>query len=193
MKFELMTLPYEDNGLEPYLSAETIAYHHGKHHGAYVKNLNGLIENTEFENQSLDYIIKNSTGAVFNNAAQVFNHDFYWLGLCGAPTQASEQLSLLIQNNFGSMEDFKKAIFAQAMSLFGSGWVWLILTKEGKLSIEKFSNADTPIAHDKMPLLTCDIWEHAYYIDYRNGRANYLENWWKLINWDFISTNLTNT
>ena len=190
MKFELMKLPYEETALEPYISSETLAYHHGKHHAGYVNKLNALIAGTEFEDKRLDYIIKNASGAIFNNAAQVFNHDFYWHGLLGRTTNASVELSDLIERDFGSMEDFKKLFLEKAASLFGSGWVWLVVTEDKKLIIEAFSNADNPIHHNKTPLLTCDVWEHAYYIDYRNGRADYLQNWWKLVNWEFVSDNL---
>lgn len=190
MKFELMKLPYADNALEPHISAETISYHYGKHHATYVKNLNNLIEGTEFADQSLIEIIKNSSLGIFNNAAQVYNHDFYWLGLSPDATSASDKLTAQINKDFGSMDAFKKEFFANALSLFGSGWVWLVLANDGTLSIEKHSNADNPIAHGKTPLLTCDVWEHAYYIDYRNGRADYLEKWWQLVNWKFVSDNI---
>lgn len=190
MKFELMKLPYEETALQPYISSQTITYHYGKHHAGYVNKLNALIENTEYEEKSLEYIIKNSQGAIFNNAAQVFNHDFYWHGLLGTSTQASVELSDMIERDFGSMEDFKKSFLSKAAALFGAGWVWLVVREDNQLVIEEYSNADNPLHHNKMPLLTCDVWEHAYYIDYHNSRADYLENWWKLINWEFISDNL---
>ncbi len=135
--------------------------------------------------------MQHSTGGIFNNAAQVFNHNFYWLGLSGISTNPSIELSDLIKHCFGSMEAFKKEFLDKAAGLFGSGWVWLVLTKDGNLSIEELSNADNPMHYNRMPLLTCDIWEHAYYIDYRNVRPDYLENWWKVINWKFVSNNLT--
>lgn len=190
MKFELMKLPYEINALEPYISSETISYHYGKHHAGYVKKLNTLVEGTEFENKSLEEIIKNATGGVFNNAAQVFNHDFYWLGLGEAPAAPSAALLERIKLDFGSMEDFKTSFLDKATTLFGSGWVWLVLGADGKLAIKQFSNADNPVHHDETPLLTCDVWEHAYYVDYRNARADYLKNYWKVINWSFVSDNL---
>jgi Fe-Mn family superoxide dismutase len=190
MKFELMKLPYSETALEPNISSETISYHYGKHHATYVKKLNALIEGTEFADKSLEDIVKNATGGIFNNAAQVYNHNFYWYGLSPTPSDASTQLADLVKRNFGSMEDFKKSFLAKATTLFGSGWVWLILTPDGKLVIEQFSNADNPIHHGEIPLLTCDVWEHAYYVDYRNGRPDYLENWWKIINWKFVSDNL---
>ena len=189
MKFELMLLPFEKEALEPYISSETVTYHYGKHHAGYVSKLNTLIEGTEYENKPLEYIVKYATGGIFNNAAQVFNHNFYWLGLSNSSSTCSVALSDIINHDFGSHEEFKKLFLAKAMALFGSGWVWLVLTKEGNLNIEAYSNADTPICHRNIPLLTCDVWEHAYYIDYRNGRADYLENWWKLINWEFVSDN----
>ncbi len=190
MNFELMSLPFEKTALEPYISSETISYHHGKHHAGYVNKLNALIEGGDYADKPLEYIIKYAGGAIFNNAAQVYNHNFYWLGLCKSATSCSVELSDMIIKAFGSENDFKKSFLAKAAALFGSGWVWLVLTKEGNLDIAEFSNADNPLRHDQGPLLTCDVWEHAYYIDYRNGRADYLENWWKLINWQFVSDNL---
>jgi len=190
MKFELMQLPYAENALEPYISSETISYHYGKHHAGYVNKLNTLIEGTEFATQSLEEIIKNATGGIFNNAAQVYNHNFYWNGLLASPTKATDALSTLITRDFGSMEAFKKQFLAAAAGLFGSGWAWLVLNKEGKLVIVAYSNADNPLHHGDTALLTCDVWEHAYYVDYRNRRPDYLENYWKLINWKFVSDNL---
>lgn len=190
MKFELMSLPFEEAALEPYISSETIRYHYGKHHAGYVNKLNGLIEGKEYEDNPLEYMVKYTNGAVFNNAAQVYNHNFYWLGLSPTSTTCSVALSDMIKHDFGSQEEFKKQFLAKAAALFGSGWVWLVLKNDGKLVIEEFSNADNPLCHNEIPLLTCDVWEHAYYIDYRNGRADYLENWWKLINWTFVSDNL---
>jgi Fe-Mn family superoxide dismutase len=190
MKFELMSLPYTQVALEPYLSSETLSYHYGKHHAGYVNKLNILIEGTEYSDKSLEHIVKNATGAIFNNAAQVFNHDFYWKGLSPVESNPSNRITDLIVRDFGSEEKFKEALLSVASGFFGSGWVWLILTDDKHLVIETTSNADTPIRHSKVPLLTCDVWEHAYYIDYRNGRPDYLENWWKLINWKFVSDNL---
>ncbi len=190
MNFELMSLPFEKAALEPYISSETITYHHGKHHAGYVNKLNALIEGGDYADKPLEYIIKYAGGAIFNNAAQVYNHDFYWHGLSKNATSCSVELSDMIIKAFGSEDEFKKSFLAKAAALFGSGWVWLVLTKEGNLAIAEFSNADNPLRHELVPLLTCDVWEHAYYIDYRNGRADYLENWWKLINWQFVSDNL---
>jgi Fe-Mn family superoxide dismutase len=185
-----MELPYEPSALEPYFSAETISYHYGKHHAGYVNKLNSLIEGTPYEDKTLDDIIKNGDGAIFNNAAQVYNHDFYWKGLSATATNPSAKLLGLIERDFGSIKAFEEAFLAAATGFFGSGWTWLIMTNAQKLEIKTTSNADTPLRHEEIPLLTCDVWEHAYYIDYRNGRPNYLANWWILINWDFVSDNL---
>lgn len=190
MKFELMSLPFDKAALEPHISSETISYHYGKHHAGYVNKLNTLIEGSEYADKPLEYIVKNAGGGIFNNAAQVYNHDFYWNGLTNSSTTCSVELSDMINTVFGSQEDFKKLFLDKAATLFGSGWVWLVLTKDGTLGVEQYSNADNPLRHDKIPLLTCDVWEHAYYIDYRNGRADYLESWWKLVNWKFVSDNL---
>jgi superoxide dismutase, Fe-Mn family len=191
MKHTLMELPYEQTALEPYISAETISYHYGKHHAGYVNKLNSLIEGTEYEDKPLEHIIKYAQNAIFNNAAQIFNHDFYWKGLKNASTAPSVELLSLIERDFGSMKTFEETFLAAATGFFGSGWVWLSISNEKKLEIKMTTNADTPMRHGDTPLLTCDVWEHAYYIDYRNGRATYLSNWWKLINWNFVSTNLS--
>lgn len=190
MQHTLMTLPYEQTALEPYISAETVSYHYGKHHAGYVNKLNTLIEGTEHDGKSLEYLVKYADGTIFNNAAQIYNHDFYWHCLSDTPHPPSIELFDLIKRDFGSMEAFKETFLMTAAGLFGSGWVWLVISNESTLSIEKTSNADTPIRHGHIPLLTCDVWEHAYYIDYRNGRPDYLENWWKLVNWEFVSGNL---
>lgn len=190
MKHVLMTLPYAQSALEPYISAETLSYHYGKHHAGYVNKLNTLIEGTEYADMPLEHIIMNAKDALFNNAAQVFNHDFYWKGLNNGASIASAELSGLIERDFGSMETFKEKFLTAAAGFFGSGWIWLIVTKEGKLEIKMTSNADTPLRHHHTPLMVCDVWEHAYYIDYRNGRADYLANWWRLINWNVVSDNL---
>ncbi|MDD5212181.1 MAG: superoxide dismutase [Sulfuricurvum sp.] len=190
MKHALMELPFEPSALAPAISAETISYHYGKHHAGYVTKLNTLIEGTEFEDKSLEYIIMHADNAIFNNAAQVYNHDFYWKSLSAVSTTPSVALLDLIGRDFGSMQAFEEAFIAAAAGFFGSGWIWLIMTGEGKLEIKTTSNADTPIRHGETPLLTCDVWEHAYYIDYRNVRPDYLTNWRKLINWNFVSENL---
>jgi len=192
MAYILMKLPYAETALEPHISAETVSYHYGKHHAGYVSKLNSLVEGTPFEGAPLLRIIEQAEGAVFNNAAQVFNHDFYWLGLSPEATKPSVELSDMIDRDFGSMDAFKEKFLAAAAGLFGSGWTWLVLTDANKLEIVQTSNADTPVRrqHGKTPLLVCDVWEHAYYIDRRNARPEYLENWWKLINWRFVSDNL---
>ena len=190
MQHTLMQLPYTQTALEPYISAETVSYHYGKHHAGYVNKLNILIATTEYEDKALEYLVQHANGAIFNNAAQVYNHDFYWNCLSPTPSNPSAELSALIQRDFGSMEVFKEKMLATAAGFFGSGWIWLVMNKDGKLAIESTGNADTPMRHDLTPLLTCDVWEHAYYIDYRNVRPDYLENWWKLVNWEYVSHNL---
>ncbi len=190
MEHKLMELPYAKDALDPVISKETIEYHYGKHHQKYVDTLNSLVQGTEFENKSLVDIIKTSDGAIFNNAAQVYNHNFYWLGLSPNTTNFSTKLQQMIERDFETFESFKEEFIAQATKNFGSGWTWLVF-KAGKLGIMNTSNADNPVAHDITPLLTCDIWEHAYYIDYRNARPEYLTKWWNIVNWEFVSTNLT--
>lgn len=190
MAFELMKLPFDETALEPHISAETVQYHYGKHHQGYVNKLNSLILGTIYAESPLINIIREAEGPTFNNAAQVFNHDFYWHGLSPEPTEPSVELSDMITRDFGSMAQFKEAFLGAAAGLFGSGWAWLVLSGENKLVIEQTSNADTPIRYGRKPLLVCDVWEHAYYIDRRNARPDYLENWWKLVNWHFVSDNL---
>ncbi len=190
MKHQLIKLPFDKKALEPNISAETIEYHYGKHHTKYVDTLNELITGTQFENKPLTDIIKTSSGPIFNNAAQVFNHNFYWLGISPTKTTPSAELKGLIDKHFGSMENFKEEFLSSAAKLFGSGWTWLVL-ENNELKIVSTGNADTPIKNDIAPLLTCDVWEHAYYIDYRNARPQYLEKWWNVINWYFASKNLS--
>mmetsp|Transcript_13485 Transcript_13485/g.19059 ORF Transcript_13485/g.19059 Transcript_13485/m.19059 type:complete len:232 (-) Transcript_13485:126-821(-) len=192
MAFELPPLPYDKNALEPYISAETLDFHHGKHHQTYVTKLNGLVPGTEFEDKSLEEIIKTSTGGVFNNAAQVWNHTFYWHCLApnggGQPTGA---VADAIEANFGSFDEFKAKFTEAAVNNFGSGWTWLVKKSDGSLDIVNTSNAETPISSDDAtPLLTMDVWEHAYYIDYRNVRPDYAKAFWKLVNWDFVARNM---
>ena len=192
----LPKLPYEKDALEPHISSRTLDFHYGKHHNTYVENLNKLIEGTEFSQETLESIIKNTSGrddktAVFNNAAQVWNHTFYWHSIKpaggGIPYGPLEEK---INLDFGSYEIFAKKFKDTALGQFGSGWAWLV-QKDGKLEIIKTSNADTPIAKDVKPLLTVDVWEHAYYLDYQNKRADYLDSFIKnLINWDFVNANL---
>jgi Fe-Mn family superoxide dismutase len=188
MEHKLPELPYAKDALAPHLSAETIDYHYGKHHATYVANLNKLIPGTEFENLSLEEIVKKSSGAIFNNAAQVWNHTFYWNCLSpkggGEPTGA---LAAAIAAAFGSFAQFKEKFTSTAVGTFGSGWAWLVRDADGKLAIESTSNAGCPLTAGKKPLLTCDVWEHAYYIDYRNARPKYVEAFWNLVNWPFVA------
>jgi len=188
MKFSLPELPYAHNALEPVITAETIAYHYGKHHQTYVNNLNGLVDGTEFADADLDTIVKKSDGPIFNNAAQIWNHNFYFLSLTpNKGTQPSAALAKAIDAAFGSLDEFKKQFGQAAITVFGSGWAWLVKDAEGKLSIVKESNAGNPITRGLMPLLTFDVWEHAYYIDYQNRRADYVAALWELVNWDAVS------
>ncbi|WP_158967649.1 Fe-Mn family superoxide dismutase [Paraglaciecola sp. L3A3] len=191
MAFELPALPYEKNALEPHISAETLEYHYGKHHATYVTKLNGLVEGTDLASKSLEEIVKNSEGGVFNNAAQIWNHTFYWNSLSpnggGEPTGA---LADAINAKWGSFADFKVALNDKAVNNFGSSWTWLVKTADGSLDIVNTSNAATPLTDDSLtPVLTVDLWEHAYYIDYRNLRPKYLEGFWALVNWEFASAN----
>ena len=190
MTHELPALPYEKNALEPTISAETIDYHYGKHHQAYVTNLNNLIAGTEYENSTLEEIVKNADGPIFNNAAQVWNHTFYWNGL--APNKGGEPTGALadaINTAFGSFAEFKTQFSASAVGNFGSGWTWLVKNKEGGVELLNTSNAASALTSDKTPLLTIDVWEHAYYVDYRNARPKYMEEIWNIVNWDFVASN----
>lgn len=192
MTFTLPTLPYAMDALAPLISQETLEYHYGKHHNAYVTNLNKLIPGTEFETLSLEEIIMKAQGGIFNNAAQVWNHTFYWH--CLSPNGGGEpsgKLAEAINKYFGSFAAFKEQFTQTAIATFGSGWAWLVLDKDGSLKITSTSNAATPMTAGQKALLTCDVWEHAYYIDYRNARPNYIEAFWKLVNWDFVSSNLS--
>lgn len=190
MAFELPALPYEKNALEPHISAETLEFHHGKHHATYVTKLNGLVEGTDLASKSLEEIIKSSDGGVFNNAAQIWNHTFYWNSLSpnggGEPTG---DLADAINAKWGSFAEFKAAFNDKAVNNFGSSWTWLVKAADGSLDIVNTSNAGTPITDELVPLITVDLWEHAYYIDYRNVRPNYLEGFWALANWEFASAN----
>ena len=190
MTHTLMDLPFDENALEPYISKETLQYHHGKHHAGYVNKLNTLIEGTVYADMKLEDIVKKADGGIFNNGAQVYNHNFYFNGMSTKATSPSKELIALIERDFTSMEAFKKKFLEMAAGLFGSGWVWLSMKDSDSLIIESFSNAGNPLLLDHTPLLTCDVWEHAYYIDYRNARVDYLEKWWELLNWDFVSDNL---
>ena len=187
---ELPPLPYALNALEPHISAETLEYHYGKHHRTYVEKLNSLLPGSGFENQTLEAIIKNASGAIFNNAAQVWNHTFYWH--CLTPKGGGEpsgELASQIQKTFGSFMAFQEQFTQTAISTFGSGWVWLVHTPEDSLEIISTPNAGTPLTTNKKALLTCDVWEHAYYIDYRNARAKYVESFWQCVNWAFVAKN----
>ena len=190
MAFELPALPYAKNALAPHISEETLEYHYGKHHQTYVTNLNNLVPGTEFEGLSLEQIIQKSSGGIFNNAAQVWNHTFYWN--CLSPNGGGEPtggLANAIDRTFGSFEEFKEAFTKCAVTTFGSGWAWLVKNKDGSLALVSTSNAGCPLTEGQIPLMTCDVWEHAYYIDYRNARPAYLEAFWALVNWDFVSAN----
>ena len=190
MKHELPALPYEKNALEPFISAETIDYHYGKHHQTYVTNLNNLIAGTEFENLSLEDIVRKSSGGIFNNAAQVWNHTFYWNGMKpnggGKPTGA---LAEAIDKAFGSFDTFKEEFSKCAVTTFGSGWAWLVKNADGSLALVSTSNAGCPLTAGQKPLLTIDVWAHAYYIVYRNARPKYVEDFFNVVNWDFVATN----
>ncbi len=190
MAFELPELPYAMDALVPHISQETLAFHYGKHHQTYVTNLNNLVAGTEFEGQSLERIVERSTGGVFNNAAQIWNHTFYWHSLSpnggGNPTGA---LADAITKDFGSVDAFKEQFEKCAVTTFGSGWAWLVKNPDGSLALVSSSNAACPLTDGQIPLLTCDVWEHAYYIDYRNARPQYLKAFWSLVNWDFAAKN----
>jgi Fe-Mn family superoxide dismutase len=190
MAFELPDLPYAKNALVPHISEETLEFHYGKHHQTYVTNLNNLVPGTEFEGSSLEDIVTKSSGGIFNNAAQIWNHSFYWNSLSpnggGEPTGA---LADAINNSFGSFAEFKEAFAKCAVTTFGSGWGWLVKNSDGSLALVSTSNAGCPLTEGQTPLLTCDVWEHAYYIDYRNARPKYLEAFWALANWDFAAAN----
>ncbi|KKA44023.1 MULTISPECIES: superoxide dismutase [Fe] [Salinivibrio] len=191
MSFQLPELPFAKDALEPHISKETLDYHYDKHHNTYVVKLNGLIEGTDFEGKSLEEIIKTSSGGVFNNAAQVWNHTFYWH--CLSPNGGGEptgDVAEAITKAFGSFDEFKTQFTNAAVTNFGSGWTWLVKKADGSVAIVNTSNAETPLTHDgETPLLTVDVWEHAYYIDYRNVRPDYLAAFWKLVNWDFVAKN----
>ncbi len=190
MTHELPTLPYEKNALEPHISAETLEFHYGKHHQTYVTNLNNLIPGTEFENLPLEEIVKQSSGGIFNNAAQVWNHTFFWN--CLSPNgggKPSGALAEAIEATFGSFEIFKEEFTKTAVTTFGSGWAWLVKNTDGSLALVSTSNAATPLTAGQTPLLTCDVWEHAYYIDYRNARPKFVEAFWNLVNWEFVASN----
>ncbi|WP_028100409.1 superoxide dismutase [Fe] [Pseudoduganella violaceinigra] len=190
MEHTLPPLPYAMDALQPHISKETLEFHYGKHHQAYVTNLNNLIKGTEFENLSLEEIVKKSSGGVFNNAAQVWNHTFYWNCMApnagGAPSGA---VADAINAKFGSFDNFKAEFTKSCVGNFGSGWTWLVKKADGSVEIVNTSNAATPLTGADKPLLTCDVWEHAYYVDYRNARPKYVEIFWNLVNWNFVAQN----
>ena len=191
MAIELPALPYARDALVPHISAETIDFHYGKHHQTYVTNLNNQIKGTEFENADLETIIKKSSGGVFNNAAQIWNHTFYWN--CLKPNGGDEpsgKLADAIVKAFGSFAAFKEEFTKTSIGTFGSGWGWLVQRPDGSLALASTSNAGTPLTGADRALLTCDVWEHAYYIDYRNARPKYLEAFWNLVNWDFAASQM---
>ncbi len=190
MAFELPQLPYAKDALAPHISAETLDYHYGKHHNAYVVNLNNMVADTDMADMSLEEIVMNSDGGIFNNAAQVWNHTFYWncLSPNGGGT-ATGAIADAIDSAFGSFAEFKQAYTDACITNFGSGWTWLVKNSEGKLAIVKTSNAGCPLTDGVTPLLTCDVWEHAYYVDYRNARPAYVDAFWNLVNWDFVNAN----
>lgn len=187
MAFELPKLPYKSDALSPFISAETIEFHYGKHHQVYVNNLNGLVPGTEFENSGLESIIKKAEGPVFNNAAQIWNHTFYFESFSKDGSKMPVgPLADAINKSFGSFESFKEFFTKSAATLFGSGWAWLAAKDDGTLQILQESNAGNPLKKGLKPLLTCDVWEHAYYIDYRNRRPDYIKSFWEIIDWDVI-------
>ncbi|MBI2397680.1 MAG: superoxide dismutase [Fe] [Xanthomonadales bacterium] len=191
MAIELPALPYARDALAPHISAETIDYHYGKHHQTYVTNLNNQIKGTEFEALALEDIVRKSSGGMFNNAAQVWNHTFYWNCLKpGGGGEPTGKLAEAIHAAFGSFAQFKEQFTNTALTTFGSGWAWLVQRADGSLGLVSTSNAATPLTGSDRALLTCDVWEHAYYVDYRNARAKYVDSFWNLVNWDFVAGNM---
>ncbi len=191
MEHALPPLPYDMDALAPHISRETLEFHYGKHHQTYVTNLNNLVKGTAHESQTLEEIVKGSSGGIFNNAAQIWNHTFYWNSLSpNGGGAASGAVGDAINAAYGSFDKFKEEFTKSAVTLFGSGWAWLVRKPDGSVGIVQTGNAATPLTGDDVPLLTCDVWEHAYYIDYRNARPKYLEAFWNLVNWDFANANL---
>jgi len=191
MAIELPALPYEQDALAPHISAETLSYHYSKHHNTYVVKLNGLIAGTEFDDKPLEEIVKNSSAGIFNNAAQIWNHTFYWHSLSpNSPSEPSGALAAAIDASFGSFAEFKTQFTQSAINNFGASWTWLVKNNDGSLAIVNTSNAETPLTNENVtPLITVDLWEHAYYIDYRNLRPDYMTAFWALANWDFAAQN----
>lgn len=192
MKYELIQLPYEANALEPVISKETLGFHHGKHLNAYVNNLNGLIEGTKYEDMPLEDIVKTADGGVFNNAGQILNHNLYFTQFrtSRADNKPTGVIAQWIDQQFGSFEAFKEEFTKKGVTLFGSGWVWLSADKDGKLVITQETNASNPVQHGLRPLLTFDVWEHAYYLDYQNRRPDHLASLWQIVNWDVVNERL---
>ena len=189
MALTLPELPYAKNALAPHMSAETLEFHHDKHHKKYVDTANKLIAGTEFEKMEVEEIIRRSSGKIFNNVAQAWNHEFFWNCLTPDQKSPSGKLAEALKKSFGSVDEFKSSFAKTATETFGSGWAWLVKEADGSLKIISTSNADTPVKGDQKPLLTCDVWEHAYYIDYRNERPKYLEHFWNIVNWEFVGKN----
>jgi Fe-Mn family superoxide dismutase len=189
MAIELPELPFARDALAPHMSRETLDYHYGKHHKKYVDETNKLVAGTPYEKMSLDKIVRNASGKLFNNAAQAWNHDFFWNCLRPAPAAPDARLEKVLTREFGGVEDFKELFTRTAAETFGSGWAWLVKT-DGKLKVLSTANAGNPLTKGQKPLLACDVWEHAYYIDYRNERPKYLEHFWNIVNWDFVEANL---
>lgn len=191
MPFTIENLPYKKNALEPHISEETLNYHYDKHHQAYLTKLNAAISGTDLESKSLEELITSQTGGIFNNAAQVWNHSFYWH--CLSPQgggKASGNIKALIESKWNSFSEFKSAFSTACATNFGSGWTWLVQNADGSIEITSTSNAGSPLTEKQTPLLTCDVWEHAYYVDYRNARPKYIEAFWSLVNWEFVNANL---
>ncbi|MDT3740391.1 MAG: superoxide dismutase [Candidatus Kapabacteria bacterium] len=191
MAFTLKELPYAKNALAPYISEETMDFHHSKHLQAYVTNTNNLISGTEFENMPLEDIIRKASGPLFNNSAQIWNHEFFWDCMTpnGGGTPSGSALAA-IEQSFGSFDEFKAKFVKAATGLFGAGWTWLVKNSDGKLDIVSFSNAGTPLTEGKTALLGIDVWEHAYYIDYRNARPKYVDAFFDVINWNNVAKNI---
>jgi len=189
MAFELPPLPYALDALEPHISAETLQFHHGKHHKAYIDKLNALLPGSGFEHMSLEDIVKRATGDVFNNAGQSWNHTFYWQCLRPGGGTPGLALSSALSRAFGSVDEFKSTFVKSAAGNFGSGWTWLVKNRDGSVAVVNTGNAGTPLTDAVTPLLTVDVWEHAYYIDYRNERQKYLESFWNIVNWPFVEEN----
>jgi len=190
MKFELPPLPYAPEALEPVISAKTISFHYGKHHQAYVNNLNNLVAGTRFENSTLELIIQEAEGGIFNNGAQVWNHTFYWEGLGGKGVTPTGKLLAMINDAFGSFDKFKELFADAAAKQFGSGWAWLVADTNGKLAITATANAGNPLSDGLKPLFTCDVWEHAYYLDFQNRRPDYVKAFWDIVNWNKVEERL---